>query len=49
LQICGRTQEKLDAAAEELRALGAKVCPVAADVRDIAALTRSLQSARRRA
>ena len=36
--ICGRTQEKLDAAAEELRALGAKVCPVAADVRDIAAL-----------
>jgi NAD(P)-dependent dehydrogenase (short-subunit alcohol dehydrogenase family) len=36
--ICGRTQEKLDAAAQELRALGAKVCPVAADVRDIAAL-----------
>ena len=36
--ICGRTQEKLDAAAEELRALGAKVCSVAADVRDIAAL-----------
>lgn len=36
--ICGRTQEKLDAAAEELRALGAKVCAVAADVRDIAAL-----------
>ncbi len=38
IAICGRTQEKLDAAAEELRALGAKVCPVAADVRDIAAL-----------
>jgi NAD(P)-dependent dehydrogenase (short-subunit alcohol dehydrogenase family) len=36
--ICGRSQEKLDTAAEELRALGAKVCPVAADVRDIAAL-----------
>jgi NAD(P)-dependent dehydrogenase (short-subunit alcohol dehydrogenase family) len=36
--ICGRSQEKLDAAAEELRALGAKVCPVAADVRDIDAL-----------
>ena len=36
--ICGRTQEKLDAAAVELRALGAKVCPVAADVRDYAAL-----------
>ena len=38
IAICGRTQEKLDAAAEELRALGAKVCPVAADVRDIVAL-----------
>jgi NAD(P)-dependent dehydrogenase (short-subunit alcohol dehydrogenase family) len=38
IAICGRTQEKLDAAAEELRALGANVCPVAADVRDIAAL-----------
>src|SRR5258705_11418160 len=36
--ICGRTQQKLDAAAEELRALGTKVCPVAADVRDYAAL-----------
>ena len=29
--ICGRTQEKLDAAAAELSALGAKVCPVVAD------------------
>ncbi len=38
LAICGRTQEKLDAAAVELRALGARVCPVAADVRDMAAL-----------
>ena len=38
IAICGRTQEKLDAAAVELRVLGAKVCPVAADVRDIAAL-----------
>jgi NAD(P)-dependent dehydrogenase (short-subunit alcohol dehydrogenase family) len=36
--ICGRTQEKLDAAAQELRALGARVCAVAADVRDMAAL-----------
>lgn len=40
--ICGRTQEKLDAAAVELRALNAhvsgKVLPVAADVRDYAAL-----------
>jgi NAD(P)-dependent dehydrogenase (short-subunit alcohol dehydrogenase family) len=38
LAICGRTQAKLDAAAIELRALGAKVCAVAADVRDAAAL-----------
>jgi NAD(P)-dependent dehydrogenase (short-subunit alcohol dehydrogenase family) len=38
IAICGRTQAKLDAAAQELRALGAKVCPVAADVRDVAAL-----------
>jgi len=38
IAICGRTQEKLDAAAGELRALGAKVCPVVADVRDMAAL-----------
>jgi NADP-dependent 3-hydroxy acid dehydrogenase YdfG len=36
--ICGRTQERLDGAAEEWRAFGAKVCAVAADVRDIAAL-----------
>jgi NAD(P)-dependent dehydrogenase (short-subunit alcohol dehydrogenase family) len=36
--ICGRTQEKLDAAAAELSALGAKVCAVVADVRDFAAL-----------
>ena len=42
LAICGRTQAKLDAAADELRALsahaGAKVLPVAADVRDYGAL-----------
>lgn len=38
IAICGRTQEKLDNAAIELRALGAKVCPVVADVRDMAAL-----------
>lgn len=36
--ICGRTQEKLDKAAEELRQIGAKVCAVTADVRDMAAL-----------
>ncbi len=44
--ICGRTQEKLDAAAEELRALGAKVCPAAADVRDIAALQAAFARSR---
>ena len=38
IAICGRTQEKLDGAAVELRALGANVCAVAADVREIAAL-----------
>ena len=32
--ICGRTQAKLDAAAEELRALGATVHAQTADVRD---------------
>lgn len=38
IAICGRTQEKLDDAAEELRGFGATVCAVAADVRDITAL-----------
>jgi NAD(P)-dependent dehydrogenase (short-subunit alcohol dehydrogenase family) len=38
LGICGRRQERLDAAAEELRALGARVCAVAADVRNADAL-----------
>jgi NAD(P)-dependent dehydrogenase (short-subunit alcohol dehydrogenase family) len=40
--ICGRTQAKLDAAAKELRTLGAQVCAVAADVRDTAALEAAL-------
>jgi NAD(P)-dependent dehydrogenase (short-subunit alcohol dehydrogenase family) len=44
--ICGRTQARLDAAAEELRALGARVCPVAADVRDMAALQAALSRCR---
>jgi len=39
--ICGRTQAKLDAAAGELAALGAKVCPVVADVREFTALERA--------
>jgi NAD(P)-dependent dehydrogenase (short-subunit alcohol dehydrogenase family) len=32
--LCGRTPEKLEAAAAELEALGAKVSRTAADVRD---------------
>jgi len=46
IAICGRTQEKLDAAATVLRALGAKVCPVAADVRDFAALEAAFARSR---
>ena len=46
LAICGRTQDKLDTAARELRELNAhakgKVLPVAADVRDYAALEAAL-------
>src|SRR4029434_2512672 len=42
IAICGRTQSKLDAAAEAVRALGAQVCPGGADVRDIAALDAAL-------
>lgn len=46
LAICGRTQDKLDAAARELRELNAhakgKVLPVAADVRDHAAMEAAL-------
>jgi NAD(P)-dependent dehydrogenase (short-subunit alcohol dehydrogenase family) len=44
--ICGRTQAKLDAAAGELRALGANVCAVAADVRDYAALASAFSQSR---
>ena len=44
--ICGRTQAKLDAAAGELRALGARVCAVAADVRDMNALAAALERSR---
>ena len=38
IAICGRTQEKLDAAAAELRALGAKTVAKSADVRDLNAV-----------
>lgn len=44
--ICGRTQEKLDAAAAELSELGAKVCPVVADVREFAALEAAFARSR---
>ncbi|MBI5278842.1 MAG: SDR family oxidoreductase [Burkholderiales bacterium] len=49
--ICGRTQEKLDAAAGELRELnahvaGSRVLPVAADVRDYAAMESALARTR---
>ena len=43
LAICGRTQSRLDAAAEELRALGAKVVPVVADVRDLEAVQSAFE------
>ena len=46
IAICGRTQAKLDAAAVELSALGAKVCPVAADVRDFAAVEAAFARSR---
>lgn len=46
IALCGRTQERLDAAAEELRALGAKACPIAADVRDYAALEAAFARSR---
>ena len=42
LAICGRTAEKLEKAAVELRALGAKVSTSVADVRDLAALEAAL-------
>jgi len=44
--MCGRTQEKLDAAAVELRAFGVKVCGVAADVRDFGALEAAFERSR---
>jgi len=46
IAICGRNQDKLDKAATQLRALGAKVCPVAADVRDFAALEAAFARSR---
>jgi len=48
LGICGRTQAKLDAGADQLRALGAQVVAQAADVRDYSALERALNATRDR-
>ena len=42
LAICGRSQERLDGAAAELRALGAEVFAQTADVRDYGALESAL-------
>src|SRR5690242_1303328 len=44
--ICGRTREKLDAAALQLGELGAKVVAEVADVRDYAALQAALAKCR---
>jgi NAD(P)-dependent dehydrogenase (short-subunit alcohol dehydrogenase family) len=46
IAICGRTQEKLDTAAVELRALGASVCALVADVRDLSALETAFARSR---
>jgi NAD(P)-dependent dehydrogenase (short-subunit alcohol dehydrogenase family) len=44
--ICGRTQERLDAAARELEAIGAKVLAKAADVRQMPALQAAIDATR---
>jgi NAD(P)-dependent dehydrogenase (short-subunit alcohol dehydrogenase family) len=44
--ICGRTKERLDGAAQELRALGAKVVAEVADVRQCDALQAALAKCR---
>lgn len=44
--ICGRSAERLESAAVELRALGAQVSTQAADVRDPAAIEAALEHAR---
>ena len=46
ISICGRTQAKLDAAAGQLRAIGAKVYTAVADVREFAALEAALSKTR---
>ena len=44
--ICGRTQERLDAAAKELEALGARVLARVADVRQMPALQAAIDETR---
>jgi NAD(P)-dependent dehydrogenase (short-subunit alcohol dehydrogenase family) len=46
IALCGRSQERLDGAAAELRALGAPVYAAAADVRDYAALETAMDGAK---
>jgi|SRR5271165_2193662 len=46
IAICGRSQERLDGAAAELRALGATVFAQSADVRDYAALESAMTGAK---
>jgi NAD(P)-dependent dehydrogenase (short-subunit alcohol dehydrogenase family) len=46
IAICGRTQERLDAAAEELSELGARVSTSVADVRDPDAVAAAFAKAR---
>lgn len=46
ISICGRSQERLDGAAAELRALGAAVFTQSADVRDYAALEAAMLGAK---
>ncbi|MFL9904247.1 SDR family oxidoreductase [Paraburkholderia fungorum] len=45
IAICGRTQDKLDASAADLRAFGTEVCSVRADVRDSDALEAAFEKA----
>jgi NAD(P)-dependent dehydrogenase (short-subunit alcohol dehydrogenase family) len=46
LAICGRTASRLDAAAEELRSIGARVVTAVADVRDPEAVERAFAASR---
>jgi NAD(P)-dependent dehydrogenase (short-subunit alcohol dehydrogenase family) len=46
LAICGRSEERLEAAAEELEELGAQVVAVPADVRDYDAVVHAVEVAR---